>query len=70
MTDTTAEDRLLLTEDQAADLIGLTSRFLQARRHRGNGPPFVRISSRCVRYRPEDLREWIADRVKTSTAEK
>ncbi len=61
--------RLLLTEQEAAAVIGFTPRFLQARRHRGDGPAFIRVSSRAVRYRPEDLDAWIADRVRTSTSE-
>lgn len=62
-------DQMLLTEAQAAKLIGLSRRFLQARRYNGDGPPFVRISSRCVRYRPEDLAAWAKDRIRTSTSQ-
>lgn len=59
----------LLNEAQAAELIGLTPRFLQARRQRGNGPLFVRVSDRCVRYRRKDLLAWSAERLKASTAD-
>jgi predicted DNA-binding transcriptional regulator AlpA len=59
----------LLTEKEAAELLGMTPRFLQARRVRGNGPPFVRISSRAIRYRVSDLESWVRDRLRTSTAE-
>jgi predicted DNA-binding transcriptional regulator AlpA len=62
-------NRLLLTEDEAADLIGFTARFLQERRHRGGGPKFVKVSARAVRYRPADLNEWAAERVRTSTSD-
>lgn len=62
-------DQMLLTEAQAAKLIGLSPRFLQARRYTGDGPPYVRISSRCVRYRREDLAAWAKDRVRTSTSQ-
>lgn len=65
----TNDDRLLLTEAEAADRIGLTRRFLQARRQRGGGPRFVRVSSRCVRYRPEDLEAWAEERLRTSTSD-
>lgn len=61
--------RILLTESEAAERIGLTKRFLASRRYRGGGPPFVRISARCIRYRPEDLEEWAAERVRTSTSD-
>lgn len=59
----------LLTEADAAKLLTFTPRFLQARRIRGNGPPFVRISSRAIRYRRSDLLTWIEQRVRTSTAD-
>lgn len=67
--DTTPAGRPLLTEDQAAEFLGFTPSFLQARRYRGTGPAYVRISQRAVRYRPEDLEQWLEERTYTSTAE-
>lgn len=61
--------RILLTEEEAARAIGFTTRFLQNRRLRGDGPAFVRVSARAVRYRPEDLEAWAAARVATSTSD-
>ena len=61
--------RILLTEDEAAELIGFTPCFLQERRFRGGGPPFVKVSARAIRYRPEDLAAWAADRLRTSTSD-
>lgn len=61
--------RLLLTEEEAARTIGFTARFLQARRLSGDGPPFVRISARAVRYRPEDIDEWAKSLIRTSTSD-
>ena len=49
----------LMNEAEAAEFLGLSRRFLQSRRYRRDGPPFVRISCRAVRYRPEDLSRWI-----------
>lgn len=66
---TTAHGRLLLTEEEAAASIGFTARFLQNRRVRGDGPRFVRISARAIRYRPEDLAAWAAERLRTSTSD-
>ena len=65
----TTPPRLLLTEEEAAAALGFTTRFLQNRRHRGDGPVFCRISSRAIRYRPEDLQAWAADRLRTSTSD-
>jgi hypothetical protein len=49
----------LLTEQEAAALLGLSVRFLQNRRTRGGGPLYVEISRRCVRYRRRDLIAWL-----------
>lgn len=59
---------ILLDERAAAATLGLTPRTLQSWRNRGGGPAFVRVSSRCIRYRVEDLEAWAADRVRTSTS--
>ena len=59
----------LLTERQASALLGVTIRCLQAWRYRGGGPRFIKISNRCVRYRPSDLQQFIEDRVRTSTSD-
>jgi hypothetical protein len=61
--------KLLLTEREAAEAIGLTPRFLTERRRLGGGPPFVRISARCIRYRPEDIQHWARERIRTSTSD-
>jgi predicted DNA-binding transcriptional regulator AlpA len=61
--------RILLTENEAAELIGLTPRFLTERRRVGDGPPYVRVSSRCVRYRPDDIARWAEERLRTSTSD-
>jgi hypothetical protein len=59
---------ILLDERGAAAALGLTPRTLQAWRHSGGGPLYVRISSRCVRYRPEDLQAFARERLCTSTS--
>ena len=60
---------LLIDERDAAASLGLQPRTLQEWRRRGDGPAFVRVSSRCIRYRPEDLENWAADRVRVSTSD-
>ena len=64
-----AENKLLLTEAEAARLIGLTPRFLQERRYKGGGPAFVAISRTCIRYRLSDIEIWAAERLRTSTSD-
>lgn len=47
----------LLTEVQAADLLCLSIRTLQAWRTKRVGPAFVR-AGRAIRYRRRDLASW------------
>lgn len=60
---------MLLSEKEAAKLLGFSPRTLQAWRVTGDGPHFIRISPRCIRYRPEDLEAWVNERVHTSTSD-
>lgn len=48
----------LLTELQAASLLNLSVRTLQAWRSRATGPLFVR-AGRAIRYRRRDLLAWL-----------
>jgi hypothetical protein len=48
----------LLTEWQAADLLSLSIRTLQAWRTKRCGPSFVR-AGRAIRYRRRDLNAWM-----------
>ena len=57
----------LLNQTQAAARLGLAPRTLAAYRFKGGGPRYIRISARCVRYRPADLDAWVADRVHADT---
>ena len=61
-------DALLFTSE-AAFLTGLRKRTLEAKRLRGGGPPFVRISARAVRYRRKDLMDWIETRLVSTTSD-
>lgn len=59
----------LVSQERAAEILGVSERFLERRRVRGGGPPFVRVSPRAIRYRVSDLEAWIAERTHDSTAE-
>lgn len=61
-------DALLLTAE-AAFLLGLSPRTLEALRLRGGGPPFIAVTPKAVRYRRRDLGAWIAARRRVSTAD-
>jgi predicted DNA-binding transcriptional regulator AlpA len=62
-------EKLLLTEAEAARRLGFSPRFLQQRRYKGDGPRFVKVSARAVRYRLIDLDEWAEARLRTSTSD-
>lgn len=57
----------LLTADEAAAILGTNARQLAQWRYRGEGPPFVKVSHKTIRYRESDVNEWIASRVRTQT---
>ena len=59
----------LWPEAPAANFLGLQTRTMQSYRQNRRGPVFVRISSRCVRYRKRDLIAWVESRLCTSTSD-
>lgn len=60
----------LLSRDEVEGEYGLTRRWLELAALSGNGPPFVKISNRMVRYRRSVLEGWITSRTRLSTSEK
>lgn len=58
----------LMTTAQAAEVLGVSRRFLEISRHRGDGPEYVKVGS-AVRYRPSALESWIEQRTVSSTSE-
>lgn len=56
-------------EKAASRFLGVTPRYMQARRQKGGGPRFVRLSGRCIKYRRIDLKEWAEAHLRSSTAE-
>ena len=59
----------LLRQREAANLLSLSERSLERLRCSGGGPKYVRLSRGRIAYREEDLREWIAKRLVSSTSE-
>ena len=59
----------LIDEKAAGDFLGLSDRAMQKMRQTGGGPSFIRISSRCLRYRRADLRAWAEARIRNSTSD-
>ncbi len=58
----------LLTETEVAESYGFTLSWLRSMRVRGGGIPFIK-ASRNVRYRPEDVDDYITSNRVTSTTE-
>jgi hypothetical protein len=57
-----------LTENTAAEFLGLSVRTLQAWRVRGGGPPYVKIG-RAVRYQRRALLKFQEEHTVSSTTE-
>ena len=58
----------LLTEAQAAELLAISAKTLQAWRVRGGGPRYIKLG-RCVRYRIDDIEEYVRQRTMAHTAQ-
>ena len=62
----TNEDELL-DQTRDAELLGVTTKFLEARRVRGGSIPYAKIG-RLVRYRRSDVQAWVESRMMNSTS--
>jgi len=51
---------LVLTEDEAAELLRVKRYTMRKWRRDGNGPRFIRCGGRLVRYTKNDLNSWLA----------
>ncbi len=58
-----------LTPDEVAERLGLKKTTLQGMRVRGGGPAYIKTGYRTVRYRPEDVEAWEAQRRFSKTAQ-
>ena len=59
----------LINEKEAGDFLGLSDRAMQKMRQRGDGPRFIRISSRCIRYTRTLLKAYADARMRSSTSD-
>lgn len=55
---TRTESLQLLDTEQTAALLGVNTLILETWRRKGVGPRYVRINSKCVRYRLGDLADF------------
>jgi predicted DNA-binding transcriptional regulator AlpA len=49
----------VLDEDGVSKSYGFTKPWLRKRRRLGDGPPFLKLGRRMVRYRREDIEEYL-----------
>jgi predicted DNA-binding transcriptional regulator AlpA len=59
----------LLTNDQAAAVLGFHPSYLAKARLTGSGPRFLKIGRKSVRYRRSDIDAWLADKGRISTSD-
>ncbi|MBS0424426.1 MAG: helix-turn-helix domain-containing protein [Proteobacteria bacterium] len=59
----------LLTTKQAAQILGVSTAFLERDRWAGARVPFVKVGSRAVRYRHGDLLAYIESCTHFSTSQ-
>jgi excisionase family DNA binding protein len=53
----------LLTTDEVAEMTGLSRETLAQWRWLKKEIPFVRLGTKCVRYRQSDIDAWLAKRL-------
>jgi predicted DNA-binding transcriptional regulator AlpA len=58
-----------MTSKAAADRLGLSESTLEKLRHKGGGPPFLRLSGRRIAYDVVDLDAWARAKRFGSTSE-
>ena len=59
----------LLTPQETAEYLKLTTRCLEDRRRTGRSPPWVALSHKCVRYRPSDVQKWVEEHLQNPSNE-
>jgi predicted DNA-binding transcriptional regulator AlpA len=53
------DDEDLMTEEQVAKLLTVSVSTVKRLRVSGKGPRYIRISKRVVRYRRQDVLDWM-----------
>ena len=53
---------------QAAFYLGLSHQYLEIARHKGGGPQYIKLA-KAVRYRLEDLDDWMDNHIQKHTAD-
>lgn len=64
----TEKQPVYMTTPEAAAYLSLSKQWLEISRHKGDGPPYIKLG-RAVRYSRADLDDWMAGRRRVSTSE-
>lgn len=64
-----ADPDVLLDAKQVARIINMSPKFVEGRRVRGGGIPYIKVG-RYVRYRRNDVEAWLDSRTHTSTSQR
>jgi excisionase family DNA binding protein len=59
----------LLTPKEAAELLKVSLSWLAKARMRGDGPAYMKVGERAVRYSEAALLQWMKSRQRLSTSE-
>ena len=59
----------LLSTKEAAEFLAVSAAFLERDRWAGARIPYLKIGSRAVRYRLEDLEQYLNTRIRTNTSQ-
>ncbi len=61
-------ESIVLNPEEVAAYLGVSKSFLMKARVTGNTPPYVKIGG-AVRYRVNDLEEWLNQNTRRSTSQ-
>ena len=66
--DKETDDQLFCTKSLAR-ILGVSTQWLEIGRCKGDGPPFLKLSNRMIRYRASEVKAWLDGRSYNSTSE-
>jgi hypothetical protein len=62
-------DDELIDTPHLASWLGVSTQWLSIGRHKGYGPPFIRVAPLVIRYRIREIRLWLDERIHRRTVE-
>ncbi len=62
-------DPAVMTTDEVARYLGINKKTLDRMRGRGDGPSYLRLTGKIIRYRRADIDNFIESRVRSNTAQ-